>query len=225
MKKITKLTEESVQQILDWIYEKAINGVPGIESAQKLADTFINSERSQKKMASDLINWQILKTTTSGFLTGLGDLILLPFTLPVSFTSVTFIQMRMIVAIAIIGGYDPHDDRVKTLVYACLTGASLKDLLKGAGISLSAKLSKSAINSISRQTLTVINQRVGFRFITKFGEKGIVNLGKLIPIAGGLVGGTLDGVSTKSLGQLASKVFLTEDSSSKSSKQSKGVTP
>ncbi len=225
MKKITKLTEESLQQILDWIYEKAINGVPSVESAQKLADTFLNSEKSQKKMVSSLIDWQILKASTSGFVTGLGGLILLPVTLPVNFTSVTFIQMRMIVAIAIIGGYDPHDDRVKTLVYACLTGASLKDLLKGAGINLGTKLTKSAIASISGKTLTLINQRVGFRLVTKFGEKGIVNLGKLIPIAGGLVGGTLDGVSTKSVGQIAAKLFLTEENLSKQSEQSQGVTP
>ncbi len=225
MNKVTKLTEESIQQILDWIYEKAINGIPGVESAQQLADNFMDAGKSNKKIISSLVNWQIAKATTTGFLAGLGGLILLPLTLPASFTSVTFIQMRMIAAIAIMGGYNPHDDRVKTLVYACLTGASLKDLLKGAGISLTTKLTKSAINSISGQALKVINQRVGFRLITKFGEKGIVNLGKLIPIAGGIVGGTIDGFSTKAIGQIASKVFLTEDSAAKASEQSKGVTP
>ena len=33
-------------------------------------------------------------------------------------------------------------------------------------------------------------------FLTKFGEKGAINLGKLVPIAGGLIGGGVDIAST-----------------------------
>jgi hypothetical protein len=39
---------------------------------------------------------------------------------------------------------------------------------------------------MSSGILKKINQKVGFRLVTKFGEKGIINLSKLIPVVGGL---------------------------------------
>ena len=41
---------------------------------------------------------------------------------------------------------------------------------------------KKAIQKIPGKALTKINQKIGFRFITKMGEKGIVNLGKMIRV-------------------------------------------
>ena len=55
--------------------------------------------------------------------------------------------------------------------------------------------------------LTKINQKVGFRFITKFGTKGIVNMGKLIPGVGAVIGGSLDLVETKAIGARAYNGF------------------
>lgn len=59
--------------------------------------------------------------------------------------------------------------------------------------------------------LTKINQRVGFRFITKFGSKGIVNLGKTLPGVGAIVGGGLDLVETKVIADRAYKWFMIGD--------------
>jgi hypothetical protein len=38
--------------------------------------------------------------------------------------------------------------------------------------------------------ITKINQKVGFRLLTKFGSKGVINLGKMVPLTGGIIGGT-----------------------------------
>ena len=65
---------------------------------------------------------------------------------------------------------------------------------------------------ISGKMLTKINQAVGFRLITKFGSKGIVNLGKGIPLFGALVGAVFDGVSTNIVGNFAIKTFIEEKS-------------
>ena len=45
---------------------------------------------------NSLIRWQNAKSTTSGFLAGLGGLMVLPISLPANFTSVVFIQIRML---------------------------------------------------------------------------------------------------------------------------------
>ena len=61
------------------------------------------------------------------------------------------------------------------------------------------------------KVLTKINQKVGFRFITKFGTKGLVNLGKLVPVVGGVIGGTLDFAETKVIANRAIKWFVEND--------------
>lgn len=125
-----KVSEGKVMQVLEWSYEKVINGVAGLDSASELAQSYIKSNTSRYDQANSLIRWQNTKAGTSGFLTGLGGIITMPVTIPANVASVIFVQMRMIAAIAHIGGHDIRDDRVKALVYACLTGNAAKDILK-----------------------------------------------------------------------------------------------
>ena len=74
-----------------------------------------------------------------------------------------------------------------------------------------------------KSTLTKINQKVGFRFITKFGTKGIVNLGKLLPGVGAVVGGGLDLVETKIIVDRAYKWFLKGDFSVKGEEEDEAI--
>lgn len=63
---------------------------------------------------------------------------------------------------------------------------------------------------MSSATITKINKAVGFRLLTKFGQTGAVNLGKAVPIVGGIIGGTIDSVATRAIGKVAIKTFLSE---------------
>jgi len=203
-----KIESNKMLKILDWAYEHSMNGMPGTPTAEELADEYIRKHSSVEKSCNSLINWQVSKCATSGFITGLGGIITLPFAIPANMASVIYVQMRMIAAIAYMGNYDIKDDSVKTLVYMCLTGKAAVDIGKGAGIKIGAKLTKATIEKISGATLTKINQAVGFRLFTKFGEKGVINIGKAIPLAGGIIGGGFDLVTTKTIGKVSKKMFL-----------------
>ena len=52
---------------------------------------------------------------------------------------------------------------------------------------------------------------MGFRFVTKFGQKGIVNLGKMVPVAGAILGGGFDFVETRIIATRAYKEFIEGD--------------
>ncbi len=205
-----KLTENAIMNALDWAYEHAINGIPipGVLTAEQLAQSYMRGSGDLRDKANSLIRWQNTKATTTGFLTGLGGIITMPITVPADLAVVWYIQIRMIAAIAHMGGYDLRADKVKTLVYVCLCGNGAKDILKDFGIALGTKLTQSAIKSISGQVIVKINQKVGFRLVTKFGEKGLINLGKAVPLLGGLIGGTFDGVSTNIIGNIARETFV-----------------
>ena len=77
-------------------------------------------------------------------------------------------------------------------------------------ISLFSFSAENTLN-IPGKVLTKINQKVGFRFITKFGEKGIINLGKLVPGVGAVIGGSIDFAETKAISKRAYKWFMEGD--------------
>lgn len=203
-----KLNQGMIMRTLDWAYDKAVNGIPGFDSAEEMANDYLKGNGSLTDKVNALIRWQNAKSATSGFLSGLGGVITLPVAIPANIASVMYVQIRMIAAIAHMAGYDLRDDRVKTLVYTCLCGNAAKDIVKEFGIKLGTKLTETAIKKISAEVIVKINQAVGFRLLTKFGEKGLVNLGKAVPLVGGVIGGTMDGISTNLIGNVARDTFL-----------------
>ncbi len=202
------ISQEKIEQALDWAYDKSVNGVAGLDSAFELAESYMKGDAPLVDQVNSLIRFQNGKAATSGFLSGLGGLITLPVAVPANVTSVLYVQIRMIAAIAHMGGHNIKDDRVKTLVYTCLVANSAKDVAKNLGITVGGKLATNAIKAIPGKTLIEINKRVGFRLLTKFGEKGVINLGKAIPLLGGLIGGSFDAYATNKVGDVARDTFI-----------------
>jgi len=141
-------------------------------------------------------------------LTGLGGLITLPATITADIGSSMYVQIRMIAAIAVMGGYSLQDDVVKSMVFATLLKVEVGNLLKQVGVKTANRASLQLLKKLPGTVLTKINQKLGFRFLTKFGQKGVINLVKVVPVAGGVVNGGLNLVETKAIGKRAMKVFL-----------------
>lgn len=212
MKIIEVLSEKQWLEVLDQIYAATLNGVPKVSKpVTEFADEYLNKYNDSKLASQKLVNNQILKCTTSGFLTGLGGAITLPFALPANITSVLYVQMRMIAAVAYLNGYDLNGDETQTFVYACLAGVSLNNVVKQASIVFGVKAYTTLVKKIPGNIFKKINQIVGFRLFTKFGKTGLVNLGKLFPVVGGVIGGTLDFAETKVIANRAIKWFVEND--------------
>jgi len=189
------------------IYDHACEGGYGFSGAEDVARDYMSRHASVDEAIDSLIRWQVGKASTAGFVSNLGGLITLPVAIPANLAVVVAIQFGMITAIASMRGYDLKSDQVRTFCYACLVGGGVTDLLKDVGVQIGSKFAAKAIQSISGATLRRINQAVGFRLITKAGTTGAVNLGKLIPFFGGLVGGTIDGITMVGIGTAAKQVF------------------
>ncbi len=203
------ITQDDVVKILDGVYDNVLNGLgKASPSVKDFADDYLVKEKEPSTAAKKMINNQIIKCTTSGFITGFGGLITLPITIPVNISSVLYVQMRMIACTAYMAGYDLKSDQVQTLVYACLAGVSVSQVVKQTSVKIGVKITTSTIKKIPGKTLTKINQKVGFRFVTKFGEKGVINLGKLVPGVGAVIGGGVDYVETKIIAKRAYDWFF-----------------
>lgn len=203
-----KIAQEDIMNMLDIAYNAALNGIPTLGTAEELGDDYLDKSKNQDEAINKLINWQVAKCTTSGFLTGLGGIVTMPIAIPANISSTIYVQTRMIASIAYIKGYDIRSDMLRTLVYMCLCGNAGKDIAKQTGIKFGLKITESMIKKIPGKVLMEINGKVGFRLLTKFGETGVVNLGKMIPIAGGLVGGGFDLVTTKIIGKVSKEAFV-----------------
>lgn len=207
-----QLDEKQMLAILDDLYDKALEGIPMVsQSVDEMASDYLSRYDSIEKAAEELINYQIIKCGTSGFITGLGGVITLPVTIPANIGTVLYVQIRMIAALARMGGFDLYSDQVQTMVYACLTGQAITDIVKQTGIKVGQKITLSAIKNIPGKVLININQKVGFRLVTKFGETGVVNIAKLVPLAGGVVGGAFDVGSTKIIAANAYYIFIKKE--------------
>ncbi len=206
------MTEEDIMKLLDSCYEKCLNGIPKVSpSVEKLANDYLKKHRTTEEACRAMLKNQIAKCTTSGVVTGFGGFITMPVAIPANVGSVIYVQMRMIACVAYMADYELDSDQTQTFIYSCLAGVAVNGLLKQAGIKIGVKFTNGLIKKIPGKVLTKINQKVGFRFITKFGTKGIVNLGKLLPGVGAIVGGGLDLVETKIIAERAYKWFFKGD--------------
>lgn len=195
-------------QILETLYSKCLDGIPKVSKpVSELADDYIKKYGRTDKAIDKLVKNQLSKNSLNGFVTSFGGFITMPVTLPANVTSVMYVQMRMIAAIALIRGYDLRDDEVQTFVYSCLIGHAVADTFKNAGVQVGNKFALNAVNKIPGKVLTKINQKIGFRFITKAGTKGTVNLIKVVPVVGAGVGASIDFSTTWAIAKRAKKVF------------------
>lgn len=197
-------------QVMDWAFEKANGNVPGFGTSQEMAQKYLQKYGSVNKAIDKLINWQITSAATAGFVTNLGGLPAMPITLPANIAGVMAIQLRMIGAIAELGGFHENTEEKKTGMYLCLLGSQAGDVLSKTASQFAVKFATASLKKVPGAVLTKINQQVGFRLLTKFGEKGLLNIHKAIPILGGVVSGTIDGFSTYAIAKAAKALFLND---------------
>ncbi len=221
---MNKPSPEDIPDVLNKLYAKSLDGIPKISKPVTiLADDYLRRHTSTNKAAKALIRNQIIKCTTSGFITGFGGIVTLPVTIPADISSVLYVQMRMIAALAYMGGYELDSDQTQTLVYACLAGVSVNGFIKHFGVQFGNKFANACIKKIPGKALNAINKKIGFRFITKFGEKGLINLGKMIPIVGAAINGGFDLGETKIIATRAYKWFIKNDFTNQNESKDKDI--
>ena len=193
----------NMTDILNNIYDSAING-----RAVELANEYIDRYGRTEEAIDKLVSCQRRKSTATGFMTGLGGLVSLPVALPADLYSSLVLQVNMIVAIAVIRGYDVHADEVKTLVFLCIIGNSIGDILKQAGIkAVTDYTAKTILPKLTVLVSERIAAKVAGKLMVKASAKGVSNAAKMIPFLGGLIGGAYNYVEVSTYANIARERF------------------
>ena len=200
-------------EVSDKISNVGVGGMGAWKGSVQVAEEHLAKHGDVEKAIERLIATHVRITSSTGFLTGLGGLITLPVMLPADFTTLWITQARLAGAIAHLRGYDVRSDEVRSVVLMSLVGSSATEALAQAGVQIGTKSAISAIKQVPGRVLIEINKKVGYRLITKAGSKGIVNLTKLAPLVGGVVGGGVNFTSTRAAGSWAKKNFPVTDNS------------
>ena len=169
------MLEREMMNLLDSCYDKALEGVlPGERTVMELAEDYLGQSCSREKAIDNLIGYQTVLCGTNGFIAGLGGLLVLPVAIPANITSVIYVQLRMIAAIAYINGYDIYSDQVRTIAYACLTGSSATNILKNVGIKIGEKNSSSSISKNKSASGIQISYKIWAKRFSEYWENDAI---------------------------------------------------
>ena len=153
---------------------------------------------------TELIEDQARWNAGTGFITSMGGFALLPVQLPAAVTASWVIQTRLVGTIALLHGLDLNHEAVRTQILLTLIGEEAGEVLKQIGVKASQRFAQAQLRQLPVGALGAINRAVGFQLISRFSRQGVLQLHQAIPLLGGLVGGGIDYLLTRRLGEMAS---------------------
>lgn len=200
-------TQAAGTALVKRILQVGINGAGPIKGAREVADEHLFQHGDREKAIRKLqaTHERILGAT--GFATGVGGLVTLPVTIPADVGMLYVYQGRLAAATAHLRGYDLDSDEVQSIVLLSLLGSGGAALAMEFGIQLSNKIAMQALKQVPGKVFIEINKKVGFRLITKAGTKGLINMTKVVPVAGGFAGAGINVASTRTVARYARKNF------------------
>ena len=192
----------------DQVIKAAIHGVGPMKGAVEVADEHLaHYPDDREKAIKRLIATHVRLAAASGFVTGLGGVITLPVTIPAALAGLYMLGARMSAGIAHLRGYDVDSEEVRSAILISLLGSGGTEVLKRTGVEVGKKTTAAAFQRIPGRVLIEINKKIGYRLVTKAGEKGVVNLAKLVPLVGAPVGAAFDSVGCKTIATFALRMF------------------
>ncbi len=203
---------DGIMKALRGILNHGVDGIGPLSSSESLAEEYLRdrSYRTTDDRVRALIRWEATKSFGAGFIAGLGGLVALPMTIPASLYASWVVQARLAGAVASLYGYSTGEDRVRTFILISILGDAGKEVVKGAGITITNKIVMNAVERVPDRVFEDMNRRIGARLFSIGSTHGAINLSKLVPVVGGLLGGIADSVSCVIVGNAARRIFMPE---------------
>ena len=187
-------TTEAMTLSLNWAYTQSACGEipPPFVNAMQLADEYRLQYPSLTEAADNLIKFELSKISGVGLLTSFGGVA----SLPANMAIVLLMQMRLVQSMACLAGRNLDDDEVKQFALISLLGVN---------VSLTTK--KKMLEGGIENLLPKIAEKLAPKMLGTVGTSGIL---KCIPIISGIIGTSLDALTTYGIAKAAQELFLGE---------------
>ncbi|WP_258367803.1 hypothetical protein [Komagataeibacter oboediens] len=113
----------------------------------------------------------------------------------------------MITAIAAMGGHDIHDPAVKAACLACLSEVGMEEVAKNIGLSLAGS---TVVNNLGNRMAAEAKKHLARHALHAVAARGLAHTAAIVPVLGGVIGGTFDGLKTNRIGRAAIRSFITQ---------------
>lgn len=203
----TEARRSTVLDLINKILSLGVDGVGPLKGAAQLADEHLTQYGDPDVAINRLIATHTRMVAATGFATGLGGLITLPVTVPTDVAVFYALSARCAAAVAYLRGHDINSDEVRSVVLLTLLGSAGAVVAMELGVKVGEKTAMAALKALPGRVLIEINKKVGFRLLTKFGQKGAINLVKFVPLVGGVVGAGVNTATMRTIGIYAKKNF------------------
>jgi EcsC protein family len=189
---------------------RAIYGIGPLPPASSAAVKQLEEQRGDVDRAiHEIIENHVRYAGAQGFLTNLGGLATMAFTVPTNISGLALVECRMIAGIAHLRGYDLTDARVRNAVLVCMLGEeSVLDLVRSKKLP-APPMALATAPAHDPSLDQMISAEVAADLIAKVAGKRLAGTsGRRIPLVGGLVGMGADGYATWRIGRYADRELL-----------------
>lgn len=206
--KAVQVATKAVKQVLN----VGVDGMGPFKGSIQVAEEALKSCNGDADRAiAQVVKTHVRLAGTNGFVTGLGGLASMPVSVPVGVGGYYLLGARLAGSVAFIRGHDIHSEHVRSAVLVTLLGSAGTEVLKEAGVKIGTRGLAAALKQVPGKVFIEINKKVGFRLVTKGGTTGVINMGKLIPLAGGPISAGVDAASMRVVATYAKRNFLQVD--------------
>ena len=189
------------------VLNRAIDGVGPLPGAAASADRRrTDNGGDADKAVHDLIEAHVRMAGVQGFLTNLGGLATMAFTVPANIAGLAVLQCHLVGGIAHLRGYDLADPRVRNAVLACLLGEDSVNRPVKNGVLPSSPMGMATAPVHDPQLDDKTAAEVTTELLSKVtGRRVALSVGRRVPVLGGGVGAVTDAVSTYQVGRYADR--------------------
>ena len=205
---MTEITDQIAESFVNQLARAAFEGVGPFAPAYRVADEALRETGDPEVAIDALVARHTRLAGVGGFVTGLGGFLVLPVALPANVLGFYTLAARLVAAIAHLRGHDLTQPETRMAVLMSLTGDHASQLLANAGVMVpTGRMTKMALRGLPVSTVAMVNKALGFKLLVGVGEKGLARLGRAIPLAGGVIGGTIDIAMIRSIASHARDEF------------------
>lgn len=203
--KLAQMAPDLSQTFVHEALDRAIRGVGPLPPAAAAAEKQLTEQGGDvEKAVKEVLENHLLYAGTQGFLTNLGGVATAAAMIPANIAGLAMIQCRLVAGIAHLRGYDLDDQRVRNAILACLLGEDrVKDLVKKKRIP-APPMALATAPAHDPDLDRLMAAEVTSELLTKVaGKRVATQVGRRVPVIGGVVGASADAFTTWQIGRYA----------------------
>jgi hypothetical protein len=193
--------------LIERLMDIGIDGAGPFSSAQRMADSAGKEHPDVDSALEAMVRSHLRLAAANGFVTSLGGFAALPIALPANVLGFYLVATRMVAGIATTRGHDIGQAEVRSAILLALVGADADDLLRKASDAGGGHLVNLAAQRLPGPALMAVRKGIAFRLITRVGKRSMTRFGKVVPVAGALLGAGLDAYLLKRIADHARHEF------------------